>query len=72
MRLTVRQVPMSMTLTAPSFRFGVASTVRPPTSQVMPEPRCGSPGRSISAIRRPESSATTWPKPSREAPIRCA
>ena len=43
---------MSMTLTMPSLRFVVASTGVPFHSQVMPEPRCGRPGRSTVAILR--------------------
>ena len=42
----------SITLTTPSFRFGVAITVRPSRCQLMPEPRCGMPARSIVAILR--------------------
>ena len=52
---TFSKVFRSMTVISPSFRFGEAITRRslPAGSvhfQVMPEPRCGMPGRSRSAI----------------------
>ena len=50
---TVFQFLVSIKLTTPSFRFGVARTVVSRYGQVMPEPRCGMPGSSTSAILRP-------------------
>ena len=67
---TAFQVFMSITLTTPSLRFGVAITGLPSWTKVMPEPRCGMPGRSRSAILRRTSRCTTCPLPaSRDAPI---
>ena len=75
----VFQVCMSMMLMTPSLRLGVAITVRsrPLASfhfQLMPEPRCGMPGSSRSAIFLRTSRLTTWPLTAlfaslREAPI---
>ncbi|MNT82063.1 hypothetical protein D3C72_2217410 [compost metagenome] len=59
--LTVFQVRMSRMLTSHSLRLGVAITGRPSQSQVIPEPRCGMPGRSMLATFLPEFRSMTWP-----------